>query len=90
MYYIGMSEDECIKLDLMYTDPFLDPVEYYGDVRMASARDIAAMKMDAVFTGGRKKDIWDIDYLAENVFSLDDGERYLYDMRDAVPTNCLM
>ena len=26
----------------------------------------------------------------ENVFSLDDGERYLYDMRDAVPTNCLM
>lgn len=27
---------------------------------------------------------------AENVFSLDDGERYLYDMRDAVRTNCLM
>lgn len=72
MYYIGMSEKECIKLDLMYTDPFLDPVEYYGDVRMASARDIAAMKMDAVFTGGRKKDFWDIDYLADNVFSLDE------------------
>lgn len=71
-YYIGVSEEECIKLDLMYTDTFLDPTEYYGDVRMASARDIAAMKMDAVFTGGRKKDIWDLDYLSDNVFSLDE------------------
>lgn len=71
MYYIGNSKEESVKVDLMYTEQFLDPEEYYGCVRMASPRDIAAMKMEAVFTGGRKKDIWDIDYLAEKVYPLD-------------------
>lgn len=71
MYYIGTNPDQSIKLDLMYTETFLDPEECYGRIRMASPRDIAAMKLEAVATGGRKKDIWDIDYLAENVFSLD-------------------
>lgn len=71
MYYIGNSKEESVKVDLMYTEKFLDPEEYYGCVRMASPRDIGAMKMEAVFTGGRKKDIWDIDYLAEKVYSLD-------------------
>lgn len=72
MYYIGKSKEESVKVDLMYTENFLDPEEYYGCVRMATPRDIAAMKMEAVFTGGRKKDIWDLDYLMENVYSLDE------------------
>lgn len=71
MYYVGKSSSNCIKLDLMYTDAFIDPVEEFGVVRMASARDIAAMKMDAVFIGGRKKDYWDIEYLMDTVYTLD-------------------
>lgn len=57
MYYIGKSKEESVKVDLMYTESFLDPEEYYGCVRMASSRDIAAMKMEAIFTCGRKKDV---------------------------------
>lgn len=32
-YYIGSSADECIKLDLMYTDPFLESVEVIDGIR---------------------------------------------------------
>lgn len=71
MYYIGNNYHDCIKLDLMYTDGFIDPVENFGVVRMASSRDIAAMKMDAILNSGRKKDFWDIEYLMDAKYSLD-------------------
>ena len=62
-YYIGNSADNAIKLDLMYTDPFLEKAEVIDGVRMASVRDIVAMKMNVVSRGGRKKDFWDLHML---------------------------
>lgn len=62
-YYIGQSADECIKLDLMYTDPFLETVEVIDGIKLASVRDIIAMKMNVVSRGGRKKDFWDLHLL---------------------------
>lgn len=62
-YYIGSSADEVIKLDLMYTDPFLEDAELLDGIRMASVRDIIAMKMNIVSRGGRKKDFWDLHLL---------------------------
>lgn len=68
-YYIGKSKEESIKLDLMYTDPFIGDVETIDGVRMASIDDIVAMKMDVVSRGGRKKDFWDL-HLLLNHYSL--------------------
>lgn len=65
-YYIGESKDECIKLDLMYTDPFIREPEIIDGIRLASIDDIIAMKIDTISRGGRKKDFWDIHKLMEN------------------------
>lgn len=54
-YYIGRSEEDAVKLDLMYTDPFLETAEVLDGIRMASVRDIIAMKMNVVSRGGRKR-----------------------------------
>ena len=64
-YYIGASANDCIKLDLMYTDPFLEPVETIDGIRLAKVRDIIAMKMNVVLRGGRKKDFWDLHLLLD-------------------------
>ena len=59
-YHIGNSENDCIKLDLMYTDPFINDADIIDGIRMASIDDIVAMKINAISRGGRKKDFWDI------------------------------
>ncbi len=64
-YYIGNSKEDCIKLDLMYTDPFIKEAEVIDGIRMASIDDIVAMKMNAISRGGRKKDFWDIHRLLD-------------------------
>lgn len=63
-YYIGDNKDNCIKLDLMYADaPYFEKFEIVDKIRMATERQIAAMKIEAINTGGRKKDWWDIHEL---------------------------
>lgn len=37
-YLVGNSKDDCVKLDLFYTDTFIRPAELYGEIRMASIR----------------------------------------------------
>ncbi len=64
-YYIGNSKEDCIKLDLMYTDPFIKEAEVIDGIRMASMDDIVAMKINAISRGGRKKDFWDIHRLLD-------------------------
>lgn len=65
-YYIGESSTNAIKLDLMYTDPFISPIEINDGIRMASVKDIAAMKISAICGSGRKKDFWDIHMLLDH------------------------
>ena len=55
-YMIGDSEEEAVKLDLFYTEPFIRPSKEVGTVRLTSLEDIVAMKLDIVGRGGRKKD----------------------------------
>lgn len=59
----------------MYTDEFINEAEIIDGIRMASLEDIAAMKIDAISRGGRKKDFWDIHKLLE-IFSLNDMLEY--------------
>lgn len=68
-YYIGNSKDDYIKVDLMYTDPFIGDAIVLDGIRMASVDDIVAMKMNVVSRGGRKKDFWDL-HLLLNYYSL--------------------
>ena len=70
-YYVGNSSDDCVKIDLMYSDPFIRGIEFIDNIRMASVEDIVAMKMNIISRGGRKKDFWDIHYLL-NLYSLKD------------------
>lgn len=62
-YYVGQHKDDCVKLDLFYTDKFIDEIQLIDDIRFATIAEIIAMKIDVVSRGGRKKDFWDIDEL---------------------------
>ncbi len=64
-YLIGNSEEESIKLDIYYTDAFIQPAHVEDGIRLATVEEIAAMKIDVVHRGGRKKDFWDLDEILE-------------------------
>ena len=65
-YLIGNNKDQCIKLDLYYTEPFFDNIVLIDNIRMASIKEIIAMKVDVIQRTGRKKDFWDLHELMEN------------------------
>ena len=70
-YFIGNNENELVKLDLFYTDPFVFPVILEQNIRFSSIEEIAAMKFEIIANGGRKKDFWDIHELLET-YTLDE------------------
>jgi predicted nucleotidyltransferase component of viral defense system len=82
-YYIGHNKDDSIKLDLYYTDRFIQGIKLIDEIRLATVEEIIAMKIDVVSKGGRKKDFWDIhelkdDYPIEKMLALHE-KRYPYD-----------
>lgn len=81
-YYIGKSKDECVKMDLFYTDDFIQALQLIDGIRLAGVEEIIAMKIEVISLGGRKKDFWDIhelkdDYTLEKMLDLH-KERYPY------------
>ena len=64
-YLVGYSKDESVKLDLFYTDTFIQPALRIGPYRLATVEEIIAMKIDIVQRKARKKDFWDLDELME-------------------------
>lgn len=62
-YFVGSDTDNTIKLDLFYTDPYIQPAIEVDGIRMATLEEIIAMKLDVVQRGGRKKDFWDLHEL---------------------------
>jgi hypothetical protein len=70
-YFIGNNQNELVKLDLFYTDPFVFPCILEQNVRFSSIEEVAAMKFEVVGNGGRKKDFWDIHELLES-YTLDE------------------
>ncbi len=69
-YLVGHAREESVKLDLFYTDPFIQPALEFGPYRLATVEEIIAMKIDIVQRKARKKDFWDLDELLEN-YSVD-------------------
>lgn len=64
-YFIGNDSQNAIKLDLYYTEPFIDNVIEVDAIRMATIEDIIAMKIDVIQRTGRKKDYWDLHELKD-------------------------
>lgn len=62
-YLIGESEDDTVKLDLYYTDTFIQPELVVDPFRLATIEEIIAMKIDIVQRIARKKDFWDLHEL---------------------------
>ena len=56
-----------VKVDVVnYVYPWIDDVVEEGELRLASPKDIAAMKVNAVIGRGTKKDFIDIYYLLQH------------------------
>ncbi|MCA1752882.1 MAG: nucleotidyl transferase AbiEii/AbiGii toxin family protein [Flavobacteriales bacterium] len=70
-FFIGNKASDSVKLDLFFTDNFVFPLIGFKDIRLASMEEIAAMKLDVIGRGGRKKDFWDFHALLEK-FSLNE------------------
>lgn len=64
-YLVGEDKNETVKLDLYYTDAFMQPALVIGSYRLATIEEIIAMKIDIVQRGGRKKDFWDLHELLD-------------------------
>lgn len=62
-YLIGESEGDSVKLDLYYTDTFIQPELVIEPFRLATIEEIIAMKIDIVQRVARKKDFWDLHEL---------------------------
>ncbi|MCX6255914.1 MAG: nucleotidyl transferase AbiEii/AbiGii toxin family protein [Bacteroidia bacterium] len=82
-YYVGENKDECVKLDLFYSDGFMQEIQLIDGIRLATIEEIIAMKIDVISRGGRKKDFWDIhelkdDYTIEKMLALHE-KRYAFD-----------
>src|SRR5690606_30979088 len=62
-YSVGTDKDNVVKLDVFYTDTFIQPPLIADEIRMAATEEIIAMKIDVVQRIGRKKDFWDLHEL---------------------------
>lgn len=62
-YTVGVDRDQAIKIDVYYTDKFIQPPLIIDGIRMATIEEIIAMKIDVIQRGGRKKDFWDLHEL---------------------------
>lgn len=70
-FEIGYSKENFVKVDLFYTDNFIFKEVLIDNVRMASEKEIIAMKLDVVLRNGRKKDFWDLHYYL-NKYTIDE------------------
>ena len=70
-FKVGYSELESIKIDLYYTDSFIEAPLNIENIRMATLNEIIAMKLEVILQGGRKKDFWDLHYFIDTI-SLDE------------------
>lgn len=65
-YFIGENKDNTVKLDIFYTDTYIQPFIEKDGIRMATIEEIIAMKVDVIQRVGRKKDFWDLHALLDS------------------------
>lgn len=62
-YSVGTDKGDFIKIDIFYTDSFIQAPLIVDGIRIATIEEIIAMKIDVVQRIGRKKDFWDLHEL---------------------------
>ena len=70
-FIVGYSEENSVKVDIYYTDDFIFDEIKNENIRMASDKEIIAMKLNVLLNGGRKKDFWDLHYFL-NKYTIDE------------------
>jgi predicted nucleotidyltransferase component of viral defense system len=65
-YSIGENKESTVRLDLYYTDNYIQPAIEVDGIRMATIEEIIAMKLEVIQGGGRKKDFWDLHDLLQS------------------------
>ena len=70
-FEIGNSKNDFVKVDLFYTDNFIYEELLINNIRMASEKEIIAMKLDVILRNGRKKDFWDLHFYLDK-YSIDE------------------
>lgn len=81
-FEVGNSKTDCIKIDLFYTDTFINEEIVIESIRLATEKEIISMKLDVILRNGRKKDFWDLHFYLDK-FSIDEmivlyKQRYPY------------
>ena len=64
-FQVGYSLENSVKVDIYYTDKFIFDELKIENIRMASDKEIIAMKLDVILRGGRKKDFWDLHFFLD-------------------------
>jgi predicted nucleotidyltransferase len=59
-YFVGPAEENLVKLDIYYNEPYINEPVVDANIRMANVEEIIAMKLEVIGNGGRKKDFWDV------------------------------
>lgn len=90
-YFVGNSPKHAIKLDVYYTDNFIEEPLQIDGVRLATIPEILAMKMEVIGNSGRKKDFWDVHAFIDQ-YSFDKvvafyKKRYPYNLTKEELTN---
>lgn len=65
-YYVGNKKSTLIKLDIYYTDNFIEKYNLIEGIKIASLKDLAAMKLEVITITKRKKDFWDLNELLKH------------------------
>lgn len=66
-FEVGNSKDDFVKIDLYYTDEFIENPIVIENIRMATVKEIIAMKLEVILRGGRKKDFWDLHFFIDKM-----------------------
>lgn len=81
---------EGIKFSLfVYEYPLIEKTLPYLSLSLASLRDIAAMKIDAISGRGAKRDFVDLYFLCHHGFSLDDGLKFYQEKYKKLASNLI-
>lgn len=59
-----------IRFDIVQNVPFMFPTEVVNGIKMVHVKDIALMKIDSAIGRGALKDMYDLNYITDNIIPL--------------------
>ncbi|MFD0700128.1 hypothetical protein [Myroides pelagicus] len=78
-YSVDTDNNNVVKLDVFYTDTFIQPPLIVDEIRMTTTEEIIAMKIDVVQRIGRKKD-FSTETMSSAVFKIENNQALWLDL----------